>query len=462
MSTIDEIWKTTLAQIEVKLDSPAQYQTWFRDTKLIEIEGKAAKIGVKNSYASDWLKKKHNMLIKSTLSYVYGKEIDPIFEVYSDPALIDAIEEEVSNEAAPLLGVQFGMDAQMRSIIQSSGLNDRYTFSNFIVGESNRIAHAAALAVTEGLGVTYNPYFVYGPTGIGKTHLAQAIGRQILEKDPSKKVLYVTSEGFLNDLVKAIRSGKGFDFREKYRTIDLLIIDDIQFVSKWQDAQTEFFNTFNALTSANKQIVLISDRRPENIDNLEARLKSRFQGGIVVETSKPEYETRRAILEKKANDFGIEVNERVIDFVAKIVTDNVRELEGALQKISLYNSMKDEELSLEEIARILGKDAKAKREKIKIPFVLKKISLEFGVSLKDLKGPRRTSELAFARQVAMYILREEFNYRLEKVAELLNRKDHTTVIHAVDKIKSKIMIDDGFKSQITQLISALQNEEEVV
>lgn len=459
--SVDDIWKTTLAQIEVKLDSPAQYQTWFRDTKLISIDGSKAKIGVKNSYASDWLKKKHNLLIQDTLSYVYGKKLDPIYEVYKTEDVDESPVEEFQPEIeAPLLAVQGGVDPDTRNIIRNSGLNDRYHFSNFIVGPSNKLAHAAAQSVSQGTGGNYNPLFIYGGTGLGKTHLSHAVGRYMLDKDPSKKVLYCSSERFLNDMVRAIRSGKNIEFREKYRTVDLLILDDIQQASKWQETQTEFFNTFNVLYNDNKQIILISDRPPEEIPNLESRLRSRFQGGIVVDIAKPEFETRKAILEAKSSEFGIQLDPKIVDFIANIISDNVRELEGALQKVSLFSSMKPEALTLEEIAKILGKDPKSKRENIKVSAVLKQISQEYGVTVKDIKGPRRTAALAFARQVAMYILREEFEYKLERVASLLNRKDHTTVIHAVDKIKSKLMLEEGFKEQIQVLLQNLQQTED--
>ena len=455
---IDDLWKTALAQIEVKLDSPAQFQTWFKDTKLITLDGNKAVIGVRNSYASDWLKKKHNIMIKDTLSYVYGKEIDPIYEVVRDES---EAEKEIPHDKAPILGVQEGIDTEFMEILKKSGINEKYGFTNFIVGDSNKIAHAASLAIAEGKARNYNPLFIWGSTGLGKTHLAQAIGRFVLEKNPNKKVRYVTSEGFLNDMVKSIREGKGIEFRERYRTVDVFIIDDIQLISKWVETQSELFNTFNALINDNKQIVLVSDRLPEKIENIEPRLRSRFQGGLVVDIQKPDFETRKAILLKKASDLGIELEDTIIEFIAKVSDDNVRELEGALQKVSIYKSLSTQEMSLEEIARILGKDSKSRQEKVKVPSVLKRVAREYGLTVKDLKSETRIAEVAFARQVAMYILREEFGYRLEKVAEFLNRQDHTTVLHAVDKIKSKLLLEEGFKEQINLIIDDLQNSEEI-
>jgi chromosomal replication initiator protein len=457
---IKDIWKIVLAQIEVKLESPAHFKTWFKDTTLISIEGGMAKIGVKNSYTSEWLKKRHYKLISSTLSYVYNKDCSLEFVI--DKGLVNKPNakikpEDIANES-PILNVGEIFDKNVKSLLSKAKLNESYNFKNYVVGPSNKLAHAAAMGVARNPGQSYNPLFIYGKTGLGKTHLAQAIGSFIIEKDPEKKVLYVSSEGFLNDMVKSIRSGKSAEFRQKYRTLDLLIIDDIQFLSKWQETQNEFFNTFNVLYNDKKQIILISDRPPQQIEKIEDRLRSRFQGGMSVDVTQPDFETRLAILQQKCIELSIELPLHIIEYIAKLVTDNVREMEGALQKITLYNSMKEGDLSDEEIATILGKDFKSKREKIKPALVIKKVAKEFEVTAKDIKGPRRTAELALARQVCMYLLRQELGYKLEEVAQILERKDHTKVMHAVDKIKSKIMSDDGFKNQVEILINGFEED----
>ena len=458
---LSEIWKITLAQLEVKIDSPAQFKTWFKDTTLLDIKGNVAEIGVKNSYTSDWLLKKHNKLIKDTISYVYGSDLLPKFII--DKALVNKPTPKITPEdiirEAPMFVSPDTQNNQISQILKRAGLNDAHSFANYVVGSSNKLAHAAASGVAGKPGQLYNPLFIYGKTGLGKTHLSHAIGVKMLEDNPYRKILYVSSEGFLNDMVKSIRSGKTVEFRQKYRSLDLLIIDDIQFISKWQETQSEFFNTFNVLYNDKKQVILISDRPPDEIKNIEDRLRSRFQGGMLVDIIKPDLEMRLAILEKKAKNMGILIMPRINEYIAKVITDNIRELEGALQKVSLYNSMIEQDLSVEEVAKILGKDSVSKREKIKVPGILKAIAKEFKVNLKDLKGPRRTSEIAFARQVCMYFLREEFGYKLEHIAELLNRKDHTTVIHAVDKIKSKTMIDEGFKNQIDLIKDTLYSND---
>lgn len=450
-----DLWKVTLAQLEIKIDAPAQFKTFFQDTKLLRIEGKNAVIGVPNPYTFDWLKSKYERLIRETISYVYGDPLVPVFEVYQKEGSETV---EMQKETSPLLTAENGVMSVAVEAVSKSGLNPKYIISNYIVGNSNRIAHAAGMAVIDRPGELYNPLFIYGKTGVGKTHLAQGIARSILERDPRKKILYVPSEGFLNDLVRGIKTGQSDKYRSKYRQLDVLIIDDMQLISKWVQTQNEFFNTFNELHNSGKQIILISDRRPEDIQNIESRLRTRMQGGMVVEIAQPDFETRLAILQKKADASGFELKPAILEFIARTVTESVRELEGALQKVALFNQMKpDGDLTLEEVAHTLGKDAKSKREQIKVPKVLKEVAKSFGVTVKDIKGPRRTKELALARQVAMYILREEFNYKLEEIAKYLNRQDHTTVIHAIDKVKSKMMVQEAFSRQVSQLVTKIND-----
>lgn len=454
-----ELWKTTLAQIEIKLDAPAQFRTFFQDTKLIRLDGKKAVIGVPNPYTSEWLKARHEGLIKETISYVYGEQLVPAFEIYTreiEP------EVEIKREEMPLLDVENGIMSSVIDTISQSGLNTRYSMTNYVVGSPNKIAHAASLAVIDKPGQIYNPLFVHGKTGVGKTHLAQAIGRSILERDLRKKIIYTSSEGFLNDMVMAIKTGKQDKFRAKYRPVDVLIIDDMQLISKWIHTQVEFFNTFNELYNAGKQIIFIADRRPEDMKDVEDRLRSRMQGGMVVSVGQPDYEMRLAIVQKKNEESGLGLNNNILEFVARSVNDNVRALEGALQKVALFNQMKpDGDLSLEEVAHTIGKDSKTKQEQVRVPKIVKEVAKAFNSSVKDLKGPKRTKDLALARQVAMFILREEFDYKLEEVAKFLNRKDHTTVLHAVDKIKSKMMIQDEFNHQVVKIINNIHEGEAV-
>ncbi|GAB4287450.1 MAG: chromosomal replication initiator protein DnaA [Candidatus Dojkabacteria bacterium] len=451
-----QLWKTTLAQIEVKLDAPAQFKTFFKDTDISEIKGRKVIIQVPNPYTADWLKMRYKSLIQETVSYVYGETLLPEFEVSGGE--ITNPETNISEEINPLFAVEDGVMSSVIKAIEESGLNTKYSFSNFVIGNANRLAHAAALAVVDKPGQIYNPLFIYGKTGVGKTHIAQAIGRAMLERNISRKIVYITSENFLNEMVRGLRSGKMDAFRKKYRQKDLLIIDDMQLISKWVHTKDEFFNTFNELYNAGKQIVIIADRRPEDIKDLESRLRSRMLGGMVVDIKQPDYEMRLAIVQKKAESMGIELKNKILEFIARAISDNVRELEGALQKVSLFNQMKPGgDLSLEEVAHMLGKDAKSKREQVKVPKVLREVAKSFNVKVKDLKGPRRTKDIAMARQVAMFILREEFNHKLEDVAGFLNRSDHTTVLHAIDKVKSKMMLQEDFNYQISQIITNIND-----
>lgn len=452
-----QIWKTTLAQIEIKLDSPAVYKTFFSGARLLRIQDDTAVIAVPNPFTSDWLKQKHTKLIVDTLSYVCGKPVELEFIVSQDHS---SKPETEPMSASPLLAMENGMPANMHNIVTSSGLNPKYTMNTFIIGDANRIAHAAASAVVNSPGTAYNPLFVYGPSGVGKTHLAQSIGRSIIERNPNKKITYTPSEGFMNDMVKAIRTNKNAEFRAKYRNTNVLIIDDVQLISKWEVTKSEIFNTFNELHNNNSQVILISDRRPEDIQDIEDRLRSRFQGGMVVDIAKPDYELRLAILERKASTANITISRTIMEMLAREVTENIRELEGVLQKVGLFNQMKPGgDLSLEEVARIIGSDSHSKREKVKVPDVLKSVAQSFNTKVKDLKGPRRTKDIAMARQVCMYILREEFGYKLEDIAGFLERQDHTTVMHAVDKIKSLVMTQPEFKNQLNGIMNTVNSGE---
>jgi chromosomal replication initiator protein len=456
METTDlkEIWKIALAQIEVKIDSPAHFKTWFGSTELVTVEGKKAVIGVKNSYTSDWLRRKHLETIKKTLDHITKDDLAIEFEILKTLANKETpkvTKTDLQYNPAPILNMKDGVSPDFNTLISQANLNPLYNFSTFVVGPSNRLAHAASVAVAENPGKTYNPLFIYGQTGLGKTHLAEAIGQKILEKSQSKKVLYIASETFLNEMVNAIKTGKTRDFRNKYRFLDLIIIDDIQMISKWEQTQDELFNTFNALYNKNKQIILISDRPPQKIHNLEARLKSRFQGGMVVMVENPDYETKLAILEQKAKQSNIHLPTYMIEYIARNVSQSIRELEGALKQVSLYNEVKQSDLTIAEIANILGTDELSKRDKTKPKDLIRIVSKEFQVTSKDVLSRSRKSDIAFARQVIMYLLREDFGYKLEDVAELLNRKDHTTVMHGVDKIKSKVQLDKGFEEQIQSI-----------
>ncbi len=446
------LWKTTLAQIEVKLDSPPHFKTWFIPTELMNITGKRAVVGVKNSYMSDWLRKKYLDLIQKTLSYVAGEELEVDFEIAKN--LVNELSPKIESKdiaRAPLLNTHKGENLNQTQIATEANINPKFSITNFVVGPSNRLAHASCCAVIEKPGMAYNPLFIYGKTGLGKTHLAQAIGIKLLEKNPGKKVLYKPSENFLNEMVSSIQTGKARDFRNRYRQLDLLIIDDIQMIYKWEQTQDELFNTFNALHNQNKQLVFVSDRPPEEIKGLEVRLLSRFQGGMVVQIEAPDFETRMAIVEKKAQQLNMDLPHELLEYIARHITDNVRRLEGSLQQLALYDQIHQTHLSIDEAANILGLDPQSKRIKIKPKELISIISKEFDVPKNQILGQTRKAEIALARQVAMFIMREDFGYKLEEIAEMLKRKDHTTIMHGIDKIKGMLELNKGFEEQIMRI-----------
>ena len=339
--------------------------------------------------------------------------------------------------------------------LEVSKLNPRYLFSNFIVGKSNELAEAVAEAVANDLGNAYNPVFFYGNSGLGKTHLMQAIGNEVLKQQPSKKVVYTTTETFLNEMVDAIKTKKNDEFRNKYRTVDLLMIDDIQFVEMFPRTQEELFHTFNALYDSNKQIVLASDRPPKEIKNITDRLRTRFQGGMVADIQPPDYETRLAILQQSLEEKKVDIPNEYLEMIAKNIESNIRELEGALTKVtSLFKLGLNP--SDEDIAKLLQVDLDSKRKKITPAKVISTVSEVFDVKPSEIKGNRRTAYVAQCRQVVMYILRKELQLPLERVAKEVNRKDHTTVLHAYEKIEELTNSDSRFGDKVDRCIQLLR------
>lgn len=346
---------------------------------------------------------------------------------------------------------------QKEENLKKAQLNPKYLFSNFIVGSNNRLADAVAEAVVDNLGEAYNPVFFYGNTGVGKTHLMQAIGNEVINKNPNKKVVYISIEQFLNEMVEAIRTKRNEDFRNKYRAVDLLIIDDVQFVETYPRTQEELFHTFNTLYQANKQIILASDRPPKEIKNITDRLRSRFEGGMVADIQAPDYETRLAILEQHLSEknLNVEIPKEYLDLIAKNIENNVRELEGALTKVvSLFKLGMTP--TYEDVGRLLQIDIESKRKKISPTKVMKCVGEVFDVKLADIKGNRRTAYVAECRQIVMYILRNELAMPLERVAQEVNRKDHTTVLHACEKIKHLREKDSRFNEKIESCLKLIR------
>lgn len=453
---LKNIWKSTLTIIELKLDSPADFKTWFKNTDLVSLEKKVATVGCANSFTADWLEKNFFEVIKNSLENATGEDIITVkFSISTSSKTSKLKNDALSGPLFEHMENLQNKEKQIEDKILRSGLNSKYNFNNFIVGSSNRLAHAAALAIVDNPGSIYNPFYIYGGVGLGKTHLMQAIGIEILKKKPSATIHYCSCESFLNELVNAIRSGKTNEFRSKYRELDVLILDDIQFISNKVETQNELFHTFNVLHQANKQIILASDRPPTEIQNLEDRLRSRFQGGMVADINQPDYEMKIAILQKKCEEKGFSIPETAIEYIARIVNSNIRELEGALIKVIAFAGINKGNLTEKEIAKILGKDTLSKRKKVKPREIISAVCENFEVNIREIRGKRRTAQIATARQVAMYLLRSELDIPLTKVARALNRSDHTTVIHAISKIEGLLEAEEEIRSKISTIKSKL-------
>jgi len=425
------IWEKTLAIIKDYLSKPS-YETWFKTTEVIEESEDKLKIGVISEFAKDWLRSNYLSLIKEVLRAVAGKDVDVEFVVVKKES---DEKEEVRVEQK-----------------NNFGLNENYTFENFVVGESNKLAHAACLAVAKNPGRAYNPLFIYGGVGLGKTHLLQAIGHYIIKTKPALKVTYVTSEVFTNEVINSIQKNKMNEFHEKYRNIDCLLIDDIQFLAGKERTQEEFFHTFNTLHNNYKQIVITSDRVPKEIPTLEDRLRSRFEWGLMVDIAPPDFETRVAILKKKAEKEKIFVPDEVFNFIAERITSNIRELEGALIRILAHASLSNQEITLDYARKVLsGVYDKTKKVELSPEKIKTAVADYFSLSVKDLEGERRSQDYVVPRQIAMYLIRELTNVSLPQIGEIFGGRDHSTVLHSIEKIKKELKKDENLRACIEDL-----------
>jgi chromosomal replication initiator protein len=388
----------------------------------------------------NYVSKKYTLPIKVAVAEVTGLECELEF-------ILPEQAEKIVVEAAPKAASSLSND-----IIEKSNLNPKYTFDTFVVGGNNKFAHAASLAVAESPGEIYNPLFIYGGVGLGKTHLMHSIAHFILEQNPDTKVLYVTSESFTNELIEAIRNGNNTamtKFREKYRNIDVLLIDDIQFIIGKESTQEEFFHTFNDLHGAKKQIIISSDKPPKEIQTLEARLRSRFEWGLIADISSPDYETRMAILRKKEEMDGYNIDDDVIKYIATNIKSNIRELEGALNKLMAFSNLEKREINValaeEALKDIISPDEK---REVTPELIITTVAEHFHVSENDIKGPKRNSEIVLPRQIAMYLCREMTNTSLEAVGALMGKKDHSTVINGCKKITEKMESSESIRNSV--------------
>ncbi len=439
-----QLWKNCLTEIEAGV-SKANFSTWFKNTCILKEETGIVYVGVPNEFVRDWLKNKYHKLITKTIADVYENMraveyvITKIEVTKQEPFKTN--NDTYINKELPLRDLYINPD---------DNLNPRYRFDSFIVGTFNELAYAASQAIIENPGTKYNPFFVYGGTGLGKTHLIQAVGNSIKDKYPNKKIYYLTLEKFATDFINSLQNNKANSFKEKYRKYDLLIIDDIQFIGKMEKIQEELFHTFNTFHENNKQIIFSSDKHPNYIPDLADRLKSRFAAGMIVDISEPEYESRIAILKVKLKDLGIDLDQEIIEHVAETIQGNIRELEGSLNTIVCHYRLKNKTLTIPEIKNLLKNNIKPKKN-VSIKDVVKTVGEYYSLEESSIYEKTRRKEIVKARQVVMYLLREDFNVSYPLIGQKLGGKDHTTVIHSYLKIKADLKNDPQLLQEMEQI-----------
>lgn len=448
-----QLWQAVLGELELSL-SKASFTTWLKNTFIIENEDGRVVVGVPNTFSQAWLKQKyHNEIYK----IIQNKSKERIKEITYKVQTVKSYQQEQAELKKTILEEAIKVKKEMeKNPIQTPppvGLNAKYLFDSFVVGKGNELVHAAAKAVAEKPGVTYNPLFIYGGVGLGKTHIMHAIGHQIKTKNPEKKVLYVTCEQFTNDFINAVSSGKTEKFNNTYRTPDVLLIDDIQFLTGKEGTQEVFFHTFNTLHQNDKQIVITSDRPPKAIATLEDRLLSRFEWGMIADISQPDLETRIAILESKCRDKSFELDREIIQYITLNIQNNIRELEGALNKVIAHHQLNNLTPTLENVKKILFSISSASKQSgaVSPRQLIELVSEFYDLTLDEIMGKSREKRLAFPRQITMYLLREELRCSYPTIGAELGGRDHTTAMHAYEKISNIIEEDEKTRQEINMI-----------
>jgi chromosomal replication initiator protein len=445
-----DLWSAALSALERKYSKPI-FEMWLKPIRPIAMDGFELVLAVQSPFARDWVENRLKGDISDALAELLGQELALRFVVASDPP-DDELEPAYHADLAtikPALSEDF----------RHGNLNPRYTFDEFVVGNSNRFAHAASQAVAEAPARAYNPLFLYGGVGLGKTHLMHAIGHRVLGQDPSANVVYVSSEKFTNEFIIAIKNNQTVEFRNKYRHVDVLLIDDIQFLEGKEQTQEEFFHTFNSLHEAQRQLVISSDRPPKEIQTLEARLRSRFEWGLLTDIQPPDLETREAILRKKAESEKIPVPDDVTSFIAKVIPSNIRELEGALIRVVAYASLTKSSITAELASEVLKSLVNAVPvRRITVQLIKEKVAKAHGLTVKEMDHHRRDQRIAAPRQIAMYLACELTDNSLPQIAREFQKKDHTTIMYARDKVKGQIGNDEAYRNKVRQLLALCQSE----
>jgi chromosomal replication initiator protein len=450
------VWLRAREFIKKELDNDQVFTIWFEPITFLSSTDDSLTLEVQNKFFKDLLLDRYMKLINSSVAKAGGREMRIDFSLKEDT---DAAPMEKPRSADAHRGQAkpfwpFARDKQEPG--KEIGLNARYTFESFVVGPSNRFAHAASTAVCDSPAKAYNPLFIYGGVGLGKTHLMHAIGHRVLQKSPKTKILYISSEEFTNQLIGAIQNRTTVRFREKYRHVDILLIDDIHFIAGKESTQEEFFHTFNTLYDAHKQIVVSSDRPPKEIQSLEERLVSRFEWGLVTDIQPPDFETRMAILKKKSEKETIALPDDVYYFLAEKVKSNIRELEGALIRVVAYAKLIGKDISVDMVKEVLKDMIREGEKKITIDLIQKKVCEYFDMKLSDMKVKKRSRGIAYPRQIAMYLARQLTDYSLPEIGEYFGGRDHTTVIHAYDKVKTDLKVKKGLNELIDRVVDSIR------
>ena len=447
--TQEQIWTAVQEELRYQLAKPS-YETWVKNTSLQSLDGNTFRIAVPSKLAKDWLEDRFASLIQETLQAVTGTEAEVDFVVAASTSRRQSRQQEQDEDDEPRLNLE-EEQADLAAGLNAE-LNEKFKFSSFVVGNNSRFAHAAAMAVSDSPGQAYNPLFLYGGVGLGKTHLMHAIGHEVRRRFPKKRISYLTSEQFMNEVIASIQTAQMSEFRHKYRTVDVLLIDDVQFLAGKDRTKEEFFHTFNALHEINKQIVISSERPPKEIPTLEGRLRSRFEWGLIADIQPPDFETRLAILKSKLGTAGGYVSEDVLTFIAHKVQKNIRELEGALTRVIAFASIHQREVDSEAAARLLSDIIPAaSRRPISIDAIQQAVSDHYGIPLEELKGKRRDKHIVFPRQVAMYIVREETPSSLPVIGQAFGGRDHTTALHSIEKITNEMKEDERLRYEIQSI-----------
>lgn len=448
LEQMKQYWKEALKILETETSTPVSFETWILPIVPYCIEGNDFVLQVPNSFHQEMIEGRHLPLIHNTIKKVAQKE-------YHIRIITEGDMQKPSSGIQPNI-----LPATAKPPAETlSNLNPRYVFDSFVVGNSNRMAHAASLAVAEAPAKAYNPLFLYGNSGLGKTHLMHSIAHYILGKQPTSKVLYVTSETFTNELIQSIQNNKNEEFRNKYRNIDILLIDDIQFISKKEGTQEEFFHTFNALHESNKQIIISSDRPPKEIKTLEDRLRSRFEWGLIADIQAPDYETRIAILRKKADTEQLIVPDDVMAFIAKSIVSNIRELEGALTRTVAYATLTNQKITIE-LTETALKDVFSENAAAPVtPSLIQEVvASNYNIRVEDIQGSKKPKSIAYPRQIAMYLCRKMLDISLPKIGEQFGGRDHTTVIHAITKIERELENNSTLQKTIFDLEKQIKGQ----